>query len=254
MLGERKETSLNSFMIWIGTSGFAYPEWKGKFYPADLSAKKMLAWYGRHFPTTESNYTFRTIPSLKALSNWAAETPSNFRFSLKAPQEITHFKKLRGCGEVLSRFWKAAETLKNKLGVVLFQLPPYFKKDAALLHDFLAALPGGMKSAFEFRHESWLDDEIFAALRSKSVALCIADGEKVNAPHISTSDHGYFRLRDVGYTSKDIGGWAEVISNRNARAKDVYVYFKHEESGVGPKFAAHLMKLLGPDTASPDAS
>src|SRR5262245_57905645 len=191
-------------MIWIGTSGYTYAEWKGKFYPADLSAKKMLAFYGKHFPTTESNYTFRTIPSLKTLSNWSAETPANFRFSLKAPQEITHFKKLRGCDKVLAEFWEAARTLKEKLGLVLFQLPPYLRKDLALLDDFLASLPRGMRSAFEFRHESWFGDEVFAALRAKNAALCIADSEKFTTPVVATADFGYFRLRDEGYAKKDI--------------------------------------------------
>jgi uncharacterized protein YecE (DUF72 family) len=240
-------------MIWVGTSGFQYPEWKGTFYPSDLSTKKMLGYYGRHFPTTESNYSFRTIPSIKALSNWSAETPANFRFSLKAPQEITHFKRLRGCEDVVARFWDAARTLNEKLGVVLFQLPPNFKKDLPLLKDFLASLPRAMKCAFEFRHESWFDEELYAALRAKNAALCIAD-EKVEAPAVVTADHGYFRLRDVGYTKADFARWAKTIAQHSEGAKDIYVYFKHEESGVGPKFAQQLMKLLGPKVVNADAS
>jgi uncharacterized protein YecE (DUF72 family) len=241
-------------MIWIGTSGFQYPEWKRKFYPASLSAKKMLSYYAEHFPTTESNYTFRTIPSAKALANWSVETPPNFRFTLKAPQAITHFKKLRECGEVLKNFWDAALTLEKKLGVILFQLPPYLPKDIPLLEDFLAALPREMKSAFEFRHESWITDEVFAGLRSKNSALCIADGEKVQSPIMATTDFSYFRLRDEGYTKMDIERWANTISEHAKCAKDVYVYFKHEESGVGPKFAAELMKLLGAQAVRPNAS
>jgi uncharacterized protein YecE (DUF72 family) len=241
-------------MIWIGTSGFAYPEWKGKFYPTILSAKKMLAYYGRHFPTTESNYTFRTIPSAKTITNWSAETPANFRFSLKAPQEITHFKKLRGCDKVLTEFWEVARTLEKKLGMILFQLPPYLRKDIPLLDDFITSLPRGMQSAFEFRHESWFGDELFATLRAKNAALCIADSEKLTTPAVATADFGYFRLRDEGYVKKDIARWAELITGHGKKAKDVYVYFKHEESGIGPKFAAELMKILGPDAAQPDAS
>lgn len=236
-------------MIWIGTSGFQYPEWKGLFYPRDLAAKKMLAYYGAHFQTTESNYTFRTIPSLKALSNWSAETPANFRFSLKAPQEITHFKKLRGCDEVLARFWEAAVNLKEKLGVILFQLPPYLRKDIPLLKEFLTALPRGMKSAFEFRHESWFGDELFVTLRAKNAALCIADTEKLATPAVATADFGYFRLRDEGYAKKDIACWADVIAKQDQQAKDVYVYFKHEATGVGPQFAKQLMEILGPQAA-----
>src|SRR5690349_17703777 len=162
-------------MIWIGTSGFGYSEWKGKFYPQELSAKKMLVYYGEHFPTTESNYTFRTIPSIKTLTNWSAETPKNFRFTLKALQEITHFKKLCGCERVLGEFWEAARTLEKKLGVILFQLPPYLPKDISLLDDFMALLPRALKPAFEFRHESWINDEVFARLRAKNAALCVAD-------------------------------------------------------------------------------
>jgi uncharacterized protein YecE (DUF72 family) len=233
-------------MIWIGTSGFQYPEWKGSFYPEGLTAKKMLAYYGQHFPTSESNYTFRTIPSLKALSNWSAETPANFRFSLKAPQEITHFKKLRGCDEVLARFWEAAGALKEKLGVILFQLPPYVRKDIPLLKEFLTTLPRGMKNAFEFRHESWFGDELFATLRAENAALCIADSEKLATPVVATADFGYFRLRDEGYAKKDIARWADVVAKQGEQANDVYVYFKHEETGVGPQFAKQMMEILGP--------
>jgi len=239
-------------MIWIGTSGFSYPEWKGKFYPSDLSAKKMLPYYGRHFPTTESNYTFRTIPSAKTIANWSADTPPNFRFSLKAPQEITHFKKLRGCDEVLTEFWDAATALQEKLGMILFQLPPYLRKDLSLLADFLATLPSGMRSAFEFRHESWFGDELFATLRAKQAALCIADTDALTTPAVAPADHGYFRLRDIGYTKKDVERWAQVISAQTKASKDLYVYFKHEETGIGPKFASQLMDLLGPDAVKPD--
>lgn len=234
--------------IWIGTSGFQYPEWKGTFYPEKLAAKKMLTYYGQHFPTTESNYTFRTIPSIKILSNWAAETPSNFRFTLKALQEITHFKKLRGCDEVIARFWEAAGTLNDKLGAILFQLPPYFKKDLMLLNDFLTSLPHAMKCAFEFRHESWFSDDVFASLHTNNAALCIADSDKLKTPVVRTADHLNFRLRDEGYTTKDIERWAEVILEQAPQAKLIFVYFKHEESGVGPKFAAELMRLLGPQS------
>jgi len=214
----------------------------------------MLAYYSRHFPTTESNYTFRTIPTVQVLSNWSAETPANFRFSLKAPQEITHHKRLRGCNEVLSRFWEAAGTLKEKVGVVLFQLPPNFKKDFSILNEFLDGLPRQMKSAFEFRHESWFDEEILGSLRLRNVALCIADSEKLKTPVVATADHSYFRLRDEGYAKKDIARWAEVISAQKKNAKDVYVYFKHEETGVGPQFAKQLMEILGSQAVRSAAS
>ena len=237
-------------MIWIGTSGFQYPEWKGTFYPSDLALKKMLAYYAARLPTTEINYSFRRIPSLNTLSNWEAATPENFRFSLKALREITHFKKLRGCGELLGDFWEAAKALESKLGVVLFQLPPYFQKDLAVLNEFLALLPRGMKSAFEFRHASWFDDGVFASLRAANAALCVADSEKLKTPVIITADYGYFRLRDPGYVAADITRWAGIISAQSNQLRDIYVYFKHEECGLGPKFATQLSQALGPDASS----
>jgi len=233
-------------MIWIGTSGFQYPEWKGTFYPDKLAAKKMLAYYGAHFPTTESNYTFRTIPSVKTLSNWSAETPKNFRFTLKALQEITHFKRLRGCDELVGKLLEAATTLNGKLGTILFQLPPDFKRDLPVLDDFLAQLPHSMKCAFEFRHESWFADEVFDSLRAKNAALCIADSEELKSPVVLTADHAYFRLRNEGYTRGDIEWWAETSGEQQKKASDVYVYLKHEKSGIGPKLAAQLIELLGP--------
>lgn len=238
-------------MIWIGTSGFQYPEWKGTFYPEDLSAKKMLGYYAGHFPTTEVNYSFYRIPSVKTLSGWAAETPADFRFSLKAPQQMTHVKRLRDCRDVLERFWDAARNLREKLGAILFQLPPYFRKDIAVLKDFLGGLPPEMQSAFEFRHDSWFDDEVFAALRANKAALCIAESEKLATPVVATAEHGYFRLRDSGYTVGDISRWANVIQSHQKQPKDIYVYFKHEESGVGPKFAKQMLEIPGIKSATP---
>ncbi|MEO6035827.1 MAG: DUF72 domain-containing protein, partial [Verrucomicrobiota bacterium] len=166
-------------MIWIGTSGFQYPEWKGKFYPSDFSTAKMLGYYAGKFPTTEINYTFRQIPSEKSLANWIALTPSEFRFALKAPQKVTHFQKLVGSADTVNHFWKVVKMLGDKLGPILFQLPPFLKKDLPRLEDFLASLPKGMKAAFEFRHESWFAGEIFSALKSRGAALCIADNESL---------------------------------------------------------------------------
>ncbi|HEY1489571.1 MAG TPA: DUF72 domain-containing protein, partial [Verrucomicrobiae bacterium] len=180
-------------MIWAGTSGFQYKEWKGSFYPESLSTAKMLPYYAERFPTTEINYSFRRIPSEKTLANWSAATPAQFRFSLKAPQEITHFRKLKDCADILARFSEALKTLGEKLGPVLFQLPPFLKNDAALLKDFLAAIPKGLSSAFEFRHESWFNDATYAALKSRNAALCIADTEETTTPIVATADFGYFR-------------------------------------------------------------
>jgi uncharacterized protein YecE (DUF72 family) len=239
-------TTLNLLpMIFVGTSGFQYPEWKGSFYPQTLSLAKMLPYYAERFTTTEINYSFRRIPSEKTLKNWSALTPAQFRFGLKAPQEITHIRKLRGCGEVLERFCEALKTLGPKLGPVLFQLPPFLKNDDALLKDFLASLPRGLRGAFEFRHESWFKDETFAALKARNIALCIADTEEMKTPVEVTADYGYFRLRNPAYTKADIAHWARVIGDQRKKLKDIYAYFKHEDSGVGPKFARQLLDDLG---------
>jgi uncharacterized protein YecE (DUF72 family) len=232
-------------MIWVGTSGFQYKEWKGTFYPETLSLAKMLPYYAERFPTTEINYSFRRIPSEKTLANWSANTPETFRFSLKAPQEITHFRKLRDCADVLGRFTEALKTLGEKLGRVLFQLPPFLKNDSALLKDFVAIIPEHLESAFEFRHESWLNDETFAALKSKNVALCIADTDELSTPIVATANFVYFRLRKVDYTKTDIKRWAKVIGEHQRKAKDIFVYFKHEDTGTGPKFARQLLDELG---------
>jgi uncharacterized protein YecE (DUF72 family) len=230
-------------MIWIGTSGFQYDEWKGAFYPEKLSKAKMLPYYAERFPTTEINYTFRRVPSEKTLNNWSAATPAKFKFTLKAPQEITHWKQLQNADAVLKRFCDVIKALDQKLGVILFQLPPTLKFDLTRLKNFLVLLPKNLKCAFEFRHESWLCDETYAALKSKNVALCTAETEEMSTPVIQTAKHIYFRLRRTDYKKADIQRWAKTISETGS--KDIYVYFKHEETGVGPKFARQLMDALG---------
>jgi uncharacterized protein YecE (DUF72 family) len=231
--------------IWIGTSGFQYSEWKGTFYPEDLSRAKMLPFYAERLSTTEVNYTFRRIPSAKTIQGWWDATPERFKFSLKAPQKVTHFAKLRNCGDTLRYFYQVISDLETKLGVVLFQLPPAFKKDAPLLGVFLDDLPPGMRTAFEFRHASWFDDEVFALLKNKNVALCIADSDKLATPTVVTSDYGYLRLRREDYQAADVARWAEAIKAQKERWSDAFVYFKHEESGIGPKLATQLRELLG---------
>src|SRR5262245_46809238 len=171
---------------WIGTSGFQYPEWKGGFYPEKMPAAKMLAYYAERFNSTEVNYTFRSVPSANTIANWLAATPAEFRFALKAPQQITHFARLRDCGGAVAGFWNAVADLRAKTGPVLFQLPPNFKKDAPLLRAFLDALPSGMRAAFEFRHASWFDDEVSHHLRDCGAALCLAENEDLAAPRIAT--------------------------------------------------------------------
>ena len=181
--------------LWVGTSGFQYAEWKGTFYPEDLSTAKMLGYYAERLATTEINYTFHRIPSAKTIEGWWKGTPEHFRFSLKAPQKVTHFAKLRNCGDTLRYFHQVICDLEKKLGCVLFQLPPNLKKDAELLRAFLQDVPEGMRCAFEFRDASWFSDEIYDLLRAKNAALCLAESEDAKTPRVLTSDFGFHIIR-----------------------------------------------------------
>src|SRR6185369_16364306 len=200
--------------IWVGTSGFQYAEWKGTFYPEDLAAAKMLPYYAERLSTTEINYTFRRIPSPKTIQGWWETTPERFKFSLKAPQKVTHFAKLRNCGDTLRYFYQVICDLEAKLGPVLFQLPPNFKKDAVLLAEFLNEVPAGLRAAFEFRNPSWFDEEIFAILNGKNIALCINESADLSAPVVATADYGYLRLRREDYTDADMERWATTIKEK----------------------------------------
>lgn len=232
-------------MIWIGTSGYNYPEWKGSFYPSDLSAAKMLPYYAARFPTVEINYTFYRMPNEKLVGGWAAQTPSPYRFTLKAPRRITHDSRLKDCEELVATFCRVASSLGDKLGTLLFQLPPNLKKDLGLFDAFLAALPPRAPAAFEFRNTSWLDETVFARLRDRNLALCVADSERMSTPLTITADYAYFRLRDEGYTPDDIARWGDRIAAATSSCRDVFVYFKHEEEGKGPALARLLMDRLG---------
>jgi uncharacterized protein YecE (DUF72 family) len=229
---------------WVGTSGYNYPEWKGSFYPQKMPAAKMLPYYAERFTTVEINYTFYRVPNEKILAGWSHETPGGFRLTLKAPKRITHIARLRECSDLLGYFLRTAATLGPKLGAILFQLPPYFRKDLGVLDDFLQQLPPGTCAAFEFRHASWMDAEVFARLRAHNLALCIADSEKFSTPVEMTANYAYFRLRDEGYTAQDLERWAGVIRTEAAACQDVFVYFKHEEAGKGPEFAKVLLSAL----------
>ena len=231
-------------MIWIGTSGYNYPEWKGSFYPADLPAAKMLAYYSERFNTVEINYTFYRMPSEKLVAGWAAGTPSPYKLTLKAPRRITHDSRLRNAADLVRTFCGVAATLGDKLGALLFQLPPNLKKDTALFDEFLATLPPKARAAFEFRHSSWFDDEIYDRLSKRGFSLCVADSERLSAPVRVTSEFAYFRLRDEGYTPDDIKRWAETIARETSTCSEVYVYFKHEEEGKGPAFAKLFRESL----------
>jgi uncharacterized protein YecE (DUF72 family) len=232
--------------IRVGTSGYNYPEWRGSFYPEKLATAKMLAFYAERLATVEINYTFYRSPTPAILAGWSRQTPPGFRFSLKAPKRITHDARLRDCGEPLKYFLDTAATLGPRLGMLLFQLPPFFRKDLAVLDAFLAALPPGTRAAFEFRHASWLSEEVFGRLRARNLTLCVADSEKMSTPVEVTADYGYFRLRDEGYTRGDIEQWALTIRERTALCREVFVYFKHEAAGKGPQFARLLLGALGP--------
>jgi uncharacterized protein YecE (DUF72 family) len=231
--------------IWVGTSGYNYPEWKGSFYPPTLPAARMLPYYAERFPTVEINYTFYRMPTEKLVGGWAAQTPSPYKLTLKAPRRITHDSRLRNCGELVKAFCGVAGTLGDKLGALLFQLPPNAKKDVSLLDAFLDDLPPKVCAAFEFRHASWLDDEIFDHLAARNLALCVADSEKMSTPVRVTADYTYFRLRDEGYTPGDIARWADTIAGATSGCREVFVYFKHEEQGKGPELARMLIEALG---------
>jgi len=231
--------------IWVGTSGYNYPEWKGSFYPEKMKSAEMLPYYAARFTTVEINNTFYRMPNEKAVKGWSEATPERFRLTLKAPQRITHFARLSNCADTTAYFLKMANTLGPKLGSILFQLPPNFQKNLIVLDGFLETLPDGTCAAFEFRNPGWLVDEVYARLKARNLALCVADSEKLSTPVEITADHAYFRLRDEGYQPADIARWAQVIRDKTAHCREVYIYFKHEEEGKGPEFGQMLIKELG---------
>jgi uncharacterized protein YecE (DUF72 family) len=229
--------------VLVGTSGYQYPEWRGTFYPEKFSTDKMLPYYAERFPTVEINYTFYRMPNEKLLAGWAAATPESFTFTLKAPRRITHDSKLQRCEDLLQAFCRTATTLGTKLATLLFQLPPTFKKDTDVLRAFTELLPDGTRAAFEFRHASWFEPDVFDILRARNLALCVADSEKLHTPVQMTADYAYFRLRDEGYQQADLERWATTIKSLDG-VGDAFVYFKHEEQGLGPDFAKRLEALL----------
>ena len=203
----------------------------------------MLAYYVERFSTVEINASFYRMPNAKTVAGWGAAAPDGFTYVLKAPQRITHFLRLRGVAEPLSYFCDAARALGDKLGPLLFQLPPNFKKAPDRLAETLASLPDGLRAAFEFRHESWFDDEVYALLRARNIALCIADTEEGATPAIATADFGYLRLRAVEYTDDALRRWIETIDTVGAGWRDAYVFFKHEDTGSGPALARRFLAL-----------
>jgi uncharacterized protein YecE (DUF72 family) len=229
--------------LFVGTSGYSYKEWKGNFYPEDLPAKEMLSYYSRRLPAVEINNTFYRQPHPSMIENWKEQVPESFRFSIKATQRITHIKRLKNCAEETKYLMETASLLGERLGVVLFQLPPNSKKDADRLRDFLECLPSQTRVAFEFRHESWFDDDTLDLLRGKNCALVVSDtDEKPLASITNTADWGYLRLRRTSYAKQDLTEWMRRVEQQTW--KDAFVFFKHEDEGVGPKLAAQFLKLV----------
>jgi len=228
--------------IYTGTSGWAYGSWKPDFYPAKLSAAQFLNHYASRLNSVEVNYTFRQIASEELLLRWAEATPADFRFAVKAHQRITHIKRLRDPAETTAEFLASLEPLRKakKLGPVLFQLPPNFKCDVARLREFLAAVPSWVRATFEFRHESWFSEEVYAELRKAGAALCLAESEELKTPEVVTTDFHYLRLRKERYSRKAV---AERV-RKLARSGDVFVYFKHEETPEGALHAEALLRQV----------
>ena len=227
-----------------GTSGFAYPAWKPEFYPAGVAASRFLEHYAARLNCVEINYTFRRTPAAATLEAWVRGTPPGFTFAVKAHQRITHQARLQDAGEATSFFLKALEPLRaaGKLGPILFQLPPYLHCDPARLAAFLELLPAGQRATIEFRHESWLTDEVYDLLREHGVALCVADTEKLVVPEVVTADFVYERLRQPSYSDADLAAMAARSRRLLAAGLDCYLVFKHEETAAGALEAEWLLK------------
>ena len=230
--------------VFVGTSGYAYKEWKGAFYPAKLPAGEMLRFYASRLPAVEINNTFYRMPSEKVLVDWAGQVPETFRFVLKASQRITHYARLRIEDDSLDYFLRTANVLGPRLGPTLFQLPPNLKKDLPRLADFLAKLPRTWRAALEFRHESWLADDVLEALRARDIALVAVDDDEGGTPLLTTASWGYLRLRRTGYDEAALDRWAGRILEQPWR--EAYAFLKHDEEGTeanGPRWAEALAHL-----------
>jgi uncharacterized protein YecE (DUF72 family) len=232
--------------IFVGTSGWAYPTWKPDFYPAKLAQKKFLSHYATQLNTVEVNFTFRQLVKESTIQNWLQDTPAHFRFGIKAHQVITHIKRLKGTEDFVPRFLATIEPLAaaRKLGPVLFQLPPNLKADVALLKEFLAILPRTMPAAFEFRHDSWFSDSTWDILKSCNAALCVAETETLTTPEVATGPFVYYRFRRPSYTEEERRSMIERIGQHVATGRDVFAYFKHEETPEGALFALDLLRAV----------
>jgi uncharacterized protein YecE (DUF72 family) len=233
--------------LFVGTSGWAYPSWKPDFYPAKLAQKKFLSHYATQLNTVEVNFTFRQLVKETTIQNWINETPAHFRFGVKAHQVITHIKRLKGTEDFVPRFLATIEPLASvkKLGPVLFQLPPNLKADAVLLKDFLALLPRTLPAAFEFRHDSWFGDATWELLKAHGAALCVAETEERTTPDVITADFVYYRFRKPSYSGEERNAMLARIREHLAAGRDVFAYFKHEETPEGALYAVDLLRGAG---------
>jgi len=228
--------------IRVGTSGFSYAPWRGRFYPKDLPASRMLSYYSGVFSTVEINNTFYRMPTPALLSGWLGQVPETFRFSLKAPQRLTHTKAIAQSSERIPAFLEVAATLGDRLGPILFQFPPFLKKDLGQLAEFLSRVPRGTLAALEFRHESWFEEDLYQMLSDHGVALCLAETDKTSPPEIGIGPFGYFRLRKTDYDEDSLRRWTAFL--RSQSWNEAYVFFKHEDEAKGPEFATSLITML----------
>ena len=228
--------------VYAGTSGYSYKEWKGTFYPADLPGAGMLAHYAERLPAVEINNTFYRVPKRQVVEGWRAEVPAHFRFVLKATQRITHKKRLRDAGEELEYMLAQFAGMEERLGAVLYQLPPNAKQDLERLETFLALLPASPRSAFEFRHASWYDEATYELLRARNCALVASDSDEEGGVLVPTADWTYLRLRRESYAEDELAAWAERL--RAGLWREAFVFFKHEDAGAGPRIAARFLELF----------
>jgi uncharacterized protein YecE (DUF72 family) len=232
-------------MIYVGTSGYSYKEWKGRFYPEKIPAKDMLPYYASRLQAVELNNTFYRLPQESMVENWKSQVPDDFRFSVKASQTITHFRRLKDAGTQTHLLLKTVSALEHRLGVVIFRLPEDMEKDLERLETFLKELPADPPVAFDFRHPTWFDDDVRALLRSQNRALCVSDTDDLPVNRIDkTADWGYVRLRRLNYSRKDLKEWIARVRAQNW--KTTFVFFKHEDEGTGPKLAAQFVSLCKP--------
>ncbi|WP_457097074.1 DUF72 domain-containing protein [Lysobacter sp. P5_B9] len=236
--------------VWAGASGYSFKEWKGSFYPGKIKPEDMLAWYSARLPTVEINNTFYQMPKASVLEHWAAVVPPDFRFAIKAPRRITHDARLKAdaAADSVAYLYRVLETLGDKRGPVLFQLPPFLKQDLPRLGEFLQLLPAGHQAAFEFRHDSWFDDAVYAALQAAGAALCLSEREDDRPPPlVETAPWGYLRLRLEDYGEADFAQWAERI--QATAWTDVHAYFMHEPTA--PAYAQALLDATAMQAATP---